>query len=40
MENGFDRQTLYGAHCIVDYKKGVFQARGKMQFQSTTQKSN
>ena len=40
MENGFDRQTVYGAHCIVDQKNSAFQAPVKLQLQSTTQKSN
>lgn len=40
MEGGFDRQTLYGAHSIVDQKNGVFEAPIKLQLQTTTQKSN
>lgn len=31
MEGGFDRQTVYGEHSIVDEKKGVFQAPVELQ---------
>lgn len=26
MEGGFDRQTVYGQHTVVDKKKNVFEA--------------
>lgn len=40
MEGGFDRQTVYGKHNVVDKKKSVFQAPVELQWQTTTQKSN
>lgn len=38
MEGGFDRQTVYGAHCRLEER--AYQAPVKLQLQTTTQKSN